>query len=228
MLSVNKKVPQTLLIGLLTAPTALTAKIMQNHHNQLPNNESQYPIHFQQPKPDLLLLKGTLCVVVFLTVMGVIINFIPTLKPTEVATEEAPQPIIVNVPEQSSQPDNYLGLTLEEYNNLSDPSEEILNCLLYEGGKGCFSNEYTPNGTLREQPNLPQSESSMFPKLPNVRSTAVAVASGRELPYWKPNYNLRPMPPGVCPPSLVIAYQNQRFCGRRPIFEASQTVRRLW
>ena len=208
---------------------------MQNNQNQLPNNESQYSLPFQQPKPDFLLLKGTLCLVVFLTVMAVIINFIPTLKSPELATtkspeqvEPDPQPIIVNVPEQSSQPDNDLGLTLEEYNNLSDPSEEVLTCLKNEGGKGCFSDKYTPNGTLREQPNIPQSESSMFPKLPNVRSVAIAVASGRELPYWKPNYNLRPMLPGICPPSLVIAYQNQLFCGRRPIAKQPQTVRRLW
>jgi hypothetical protein len=112
---------------------------------------------------------------------------------------------------------NILGLSEEELYRLQNFSPELEICLRNGGGKGCLDYDY--------KPNLPQSESSRFPEIPNVRSVAIAVASGRELQGWKPNYNLHPMPPGICPPSLLIAYQNQQFCGRRPILKQSRSQR---
>ena len=191
------------------------------------SNQQQISTHSFNPSPTysrfLFFIGMVVTAILGLSILAVMNNKYNPLavshQQNEAPTETEPQPIIVEVPSQPI-PDNDIGLTLEEYNNLSDPSEETLNCLLYEGGKGCLDYDY--------QPNIPQYKSPMFPKLPNVRSVAIAVASGRELLYWQPNYNLRPMPQGVCPPSLVIAYQNQLFCGRRPIAKQPQTVRRLW
>jgi hypothetical protein len=143
---------------------------------------------------------------------------IPPITPNGTLREQQPLPqnpeTNINVYPSES---NILGLTEEELYRLQNFSPELEICLRNGGGKGCLDYDY--------KPNLPQSKSSRFSEIPNVRSVAIAVASGRELQGWKPNYNLHPMPPGICPPSLLIAYQNQQFCGRRPILKQSSSQR---
>lgn len=180
---------------------------MQNPNHLSPNNEYHYPIISQQQKPDLLLLKGTLLVVTFLVAMAVIIHFIPGLKLSEVAVEESPesdpQPLIINAPGQQP-PNNDLGLTLEEYSNLSDPTDEMLNCLKFEGGKGCFENDY--------QPTQPKSY-YQYSSANNLK--AVRVLTGQFLPYWQPS-SLPPVQ-SCLSREFLVRWQGKTYCGRRLI-----------
>ena len=128
------------------------------------------------------------------------------VKP-EPVEQSSPPPVIVNVPEQS-QSNNDLGLTLEEYSNLSDPSDEVINCLKNEGGKGCFSEEYDPNVPVPyyQQPRYSSANNSQ----------AVSVYSGRVLPYWRPS-SLPPVPHGVCSRFHMVKFGDRYYCGRRLI-----------
>jgi hypothetical protein len=127
------------------------------------------------------------------------------VKP-EPVEQPSPPPVIVNLPEQS-QPKNDLGLSLEEYSNLSDPTDEMINCLRNEGGKGCFKDDYQPTQPqpYYQQPRYYSANNSM----------AVSVMTGRVLPYWKPS-SLPPIQ--YCPSqSFLVRWQGQPYCGRRLI-----------
>ncbi|MGB3405737.1 MAG: hypothetical protein WBA77_23860 [Microcoleaceae cyanobacterium] len=152
---------------------------------------------------------------------------IPTPTP-----EVTPQPTLPPLPEETptdNQPD------FEFPQNLS---HEQINCLKYGGGKSCFAGEYKPNipePSPTPQPTHPRQLPPVLPDLPNsqfgnepdINNIAIAVISGREVKDWTPDYNLAPMSAGVCPPSWVIAYQEQLFCNRRLILPPSQPTRRF-
>lgn len=121
----------------------------------------------------------------------------------------APQtlaPVIVNIPQQPQQPqnDNDLGLTLEEYSNLSDPTDEMINCLRNEGGKGCFEEGYQPS---------PQMSYYEYSSANNLQ--AVRVSTGQVLPYWKPS-SLPPVQ-SCLSREFLIKYGDRYYCGRRLI-----------
>lgn len=147
----------------------------------------------------------------------------PFPTPTPEASPKAPiQPLPEENP-RNSQP------TLKVPRN---PSEAQINCLKYGGGATCFADQYQPN--LPEPspakplpPNLPDLPNAPSETEPDLNDIAIAVISGREVQDWTPDYNLPPMSPGVCPPSWVIAYQDQLFCNRRLILQPSQPIRRL-
>ncbi len=99
---------------------------------------------------------------------------------------------------------NDLGLTLEEYSNLSDPSEAVLNCLRNEGGKGCFTQRYSSKSYSEEAYNSMQAS-----------DTPKRITTGEPLPYWYPS-SLPPI--NYCPSStFIVEWQERNYCGRRLI-----------
>jgi hypothetical protein len=148
-------------------------------------------------------------------------------EPLPTPTPEAsPQPPIQKLPKENPS-DNPPTLQVP-----SNPSDEQMSCLKYGGGAACFADQYQPN---LPEPSSPQQLPPSLPDLPeapsedqpNTNDTAIAVISGREVRDWTPDYNLPPMSAGVCPPSWVIAYQDQLFCNRRLILQPSQPIRRF-
>ncbi len=123
---------------------------------------------------------------------------------------------------------NDFGLTEEELYRLQNLTPALETCLRNGGGKGCLKYDYKPNPP-ETQSSTPSVYRAVQPSAAN-GPVATAYYSGRILHGWQPNYTMAPMRPGVCPPSLIIQYQGNLFCGRRPIANVTpaRRQRRFW
>ncbi len=180
---------------------------------QLHKTESEQTV-YQREYPRFPQLTGAAIAMLILVAGGAVTYFMGSKDSTEVVNtkpieQPAQQPIIVNVPEPPQQPqsNNDLGLTLEEYSNLSDPTDEMINCLKFEGGKGCFKDNYQPT-----QPQYNYQQPRYYSASNNV---AVSVMTARVLPYWKPSS----LPPIQGCPSreFLVKFSDRTYCGRRLI-----------
>ncbi|MGB3532124.1 MAG: hypothetical protein WBA13_01260 [Microcoleaceae cyanobacterium] len=180
---------------------------------QLHETDSEKTV-YQREYPRFPQLTGAAIAMLVLAAGGAVTYFMGHKDSTEIVytkpvEQPSPPPIIVNVPEQpqAPSPNNDLGLTLEEYSNLSDPTDEMIQCLRNEGGKGCFEDNYRPTRPQQyyQQPRYYSANNSQ----------AVSVMTGKTLPYWKPSS----LPPIQGCPSreFVVKFGDRYYCGRRLI-----------